>query len=66
MSDNLIFNNNKIYIIPTQDKPVKICFDDFTCPLNSQTRCKYSEITYDEESLIVSFICKNNKCEKEL
>lgn len=53
--------NDKIYIIPTQNKPVKLIFEELPCPICSQIRCKHAKNSF--EDLIYSISCTNpNDC----
>lgn len=57
--------NDKIYIIPTQDKPVKIIFEELPCPICSQIgsdfRCKYAKGNLKD--LIYTISCTTSKCD---
>jgi len=54
---------DKIFIIPIQDKPIKLIFEELPCPVCSDIRCKYAKSNL--EDLIYSISCTNeNKCDR--
>jgi hypothetical protein len=58
--------NERIFIIPNgTNKPVKIIYEEYSCPIDQNIRCKYSEFIKTED-LILSIKCKNsiNNCNK--
>jgi hypothetical protein len=57
------YDENKIYIIPTQDKPVKLIFEELPCPICSQIRCKHAKSNLKD--LIFNISCTNSgECDK--
>ena len=56
-SDALKGYYNLIYILPVLNKPLKVIFDDFPCPLDFTMRCKSSKNISDEFSF--GFDCTN-------
>ena len=40
-----------------EDKPVKIIFETSPCPVDSNIRCKYSDIVIDEGSIVIKCSC---------
>jgi len=56
--------NNRNFIIPEQDKPVKIIYEELPCPilLNLETtyRCKYSKS--DLRDMNFTIYCSADKC----
>jgi len=41
--NNLLVNSNIIYVIPIENKPIKIVYEDLPCPINNRKRCKYAK-----------------------
>lgn len=59
----LKMDNKVIYIIPVQDKPVKIIFEGLPCPICSEIRCSHAKSSL--EDLVYSITCTNtNGCTK--
>lgn len=57
-----LLNNNSIYIIPVENKPIKIVHNELPCPKYPNTICKYAKMTTNEDKLEISIICSENKC----
>jgi len=60
----LIDENSVIFfIIPIEDKPLKIIFEELTCPICQEIKCEYAKSSC--EDLIYKITCKNiNNCNK--
>jgi len=56
----LSWESDKIYIIPKQDKPIKIIFEELPCPKDSEIRCEYAKS--NSEDMVYSIICTNKNC----
>lgn len=58
-------DDNIIYIIPREDKPVKIIYEELSCPIGIQLgttiRCKYAKSKV--EDMIFTIYCSAEKCE---
>jgi hypothetical protein len=57
--------NDKIYILPTQDKPIKFIIEELPCPICQQIgydfRCEHAKSSF--ENMIYTISCTNfNKC----
>jgi len=59
------FDPNKIYIIPQQDKPIKVIYEELPCPILSQLgnshRCKYAKSKVEDMNFIL--YCEKEECE---
>jgi hypothetical protein len=58
--------NDKIYIIPREDKPIKFIIEELPCPICSQIgydfRCEHAKSSFKD--LIYTISCTNfNHCE---
>lgn len=60
---DLVFNKDLILIIPTEDKPVKIVFEQNPCPKDSAYRCEHSELLINNGE--ITFLCRVN-CERKV
>ena len=60
--------NDKIYILPKQDKPVKLVFDELPCPRafihGCTIRCKFSKIECNDYE--ASLVCTKQICDYPL
>jgi len=56
-------DNDRIFIIPTETKPIKIIFEELSCPILSQLKivhkCKHAKSSW--EDLIYNITCNNIK-----
>jgi len=56
-------NNDRIFIIPTETKPIKIIFEELLCPILSHLeivhKCKYAKSSW--EDLVCKITCNNIK-----
>jgi len=56
--------NCKIYIIPKQDSPIKIVFEELQCPallkVNKDYRCKYAKTKAEGMNFVL--YCSAEKC----
>jgi len=55
--------NDRVFIIPIEDKPLKIIFEELPCPICQKIKCEYAKSSC--EDLIYKITCKNiNNCDK--
>lgn len=61
-------DNNTIYIVPLEDKPVKLIYKELLCPIGIQLgttiRCKYAKSKI--EDINYTIYCSAKKCELNL
>lgn len=64
--NNYIFefvkNPEIIYIVPTNDKPVKIVYEDYPCPIDSNMRCKCAEMIVENDVISIKCNYDNRYC----
>lgn len=60
-----IYNSGTIYIIPTEDKPVKIIYEGFPCPMflnrDVDFRCGFAKTKNEGMDFIIH--CTKQECE---
>jgi len=48
---------SNIYLIPKQDKTIKIVYDELPCPMNSSIRCENAKSRVEENYVIYCSDC---------
>lgn len=63
--EEFMYNNETIYIIPTEDKPVKIIYEGFPCPillkLDIDFNCGFAKTKNEDTEFII--YCTKQECE---
>lgn len=57
----MVWCNNTLWIIPKpQDKPIRIVYPGYPCPIDSRRNCEHANIRMSEFD--IEIYCKNYKC----
>lgn len=63
--EKIVCNDKTIYIIPAEDKPVKIIYEGFPCPIllnrNIDLRCGFAKAK--DENMEFVIYCTRRECE---